>query len=83
MIMVIVKMMIMLMLMLMLMLSCIAFFNTVGKENYGEVHPRQSALAIAHHGRQALQHHQFCSTTIAPHARRLYSTACMRAHAQS
>ena len=55
------KMMIMLMLMLMLMLSRIAFFNTVSKENYEEVHPKQSALATAHHGRQALQHYQFCA----------------------
>ena len=44
------KMMIMLILMLMLMLSRIAFFNTVSKEKYEEVHPKQSALATAHHG---------------------------------
>ena len=36
--------------MLMLMLSRIAFFNSVSKEKYEEVHPKQSALATAHHG---------------------------------
>ena len=60
MIMLIVKMMIMMMIMLMLMpmlmLSRIAFFNTGSKENYEEVDPMQSALATAHHGRQAVQH---------------------------
>ena len=56
-----IMMMIMLMLMLMLMLSRIAFFNTVSKESYEEVHPKQCALATAHHGRQALQHYQFCA----------------------
>ncbi len=52
-----IMMMMMLMLMLMLMLSHIAFFNTGSKENYEEVHLKQSALATAHHGRQALQHY--------------------------
>ena len=39
--------------------DAVLFFNTVSKENCEEVYPKQSALATAHHGRQALQHYQF------------------------
>jgi len=54
-------MMIMLMLVLMLMLSRTVFSNTVSKENDEKVHPKQSALATAHHGRQAVQHYPICA----------------------
>ena len=60
-------MMIILMPMPMLMLSSIAFSNAASKESYEELHPKQSAWAIAQHGRQAVQHYQFF--------RRLYNTA--------
>ena len=59
--MMVITMMIMLMLMLMLMPSRTAFSNTVSKENYEEVHPKQSALATARHGRQAVQHYPICA----------------------
>ena len=58
MLMLIVKMMTIVM---MIMLVLVLMPNTVSKENDEKVHPKQSALATAHHGRQAVQHYPICA----------------------